>query len=457
MPLNKISVLTVLLLILSFFLTSVSASAFDTTWQPIKVGGGGFVTGMDISPTGATRVVRTDTAGAYIWNGTQWQQLITAQTMPASAIGPLGGGGVQEIAIAPSQPTTIYMAYWQYIYISTDSGSTWTQTNFPAQTSGWPSGDGYRTMGQKMAVDPANPNVVYCGTETSGVYVTTDGGNSWTQVSAIPDGTGAGITGIRFDPTSGTTGGMTNTIYISSNGSEVYRSGNAGTTWTNITTTTGPAIGVAHAKMASDGTYYCVAADWNSVWRFSSVWTNITPTDQTSWFTIATDPFNAQRVVVNNGPTIEVSTNRGGTWSGAQSALSCDSTDCPWLAYPVNGWYEVGSDAWLDPVTQNYLWMDTGTGVNYLMVPNTLPSTLTLTDISVGIENLTAVQVISPPGGNPVLSCLDFQGFYVSNPSTFTAQHITEDGSGLQLTAGFSLDYATTNPQFIVGDFQSGS
>src|SRR5271156_395139 len=131
MPRNRFSDLTALVLVLSFFLSSASASAFDTHWSTIPVGGGGFVTGMDVSPysTGAARVVRTDTAGAYIWSDTQWQPLITAQSMPASAIGPLGGMGVQEIALAPSsEPNSIiYMEYWKYIYVSADSGNTWTQ------------------------------------------------------------------------------------------------------------------------------------------------------------------------------------------------------------------------------------------------------------------------------------------------------------------------------------------
>src|SRR5207244_5575668 len=48
----------------------------SNVWKPLDIGGGGYVTGIDIAPDN-TMVVRTDTYGAYIWNGTQWQQLIT--------------------------------------------------------------------------------------------------------------------------------------------------------------------------------------------------------------------------------------------------------------------------------------------------------------------------------------------------------------------------------------------
>ena len=55
----------------------------SNNWQTLKVGAGGWLTGMDIAPDG-TMVVRADTYGAYIWNGTQWQQLVTSTSMPAA-------------------------------------------------------------------------------------------------------------------------------------------------------------------------------------------------------------------------------------------------------------------------------------------------------------------------------------------------------------------------------------
>ena len=57
--------------------------------------------------------------------------------------------------------------------------------------------------GQKMAIDPNNPNVVYVGTPQNGLFVTTDGGTTWQSVSAVPVSLTdqrrhyPGITGIR--------------------------------------------------------------------------------------------------------------------------------------------------------------------------------------------------------------------------------------------------------------------
>src|SRR5262245_18970031 len=56
---------------------------YGVVWKPLKTGAGGWLVGMDIAPDG-TMVVRTDTYGALSWNGSVWQQLVTAASMPAS-------------------------------------------------------------------------------------------------------------------------------------------------------------------------------------------------------------------------------------------------------------------------------------------------------------------------------------------------------------------------------------
>ena len=135
-------------------------------------------------------VVRTDTDGAYIWNGTQWQQLVTSTSMPAAFVIPNSGQGVYEIQIAPSNTNILYMEYEGYVFKSTNKGTTWTQTSFAPVTEPTIEGnDPYRLWGQKMAVDPNNPNVVFAGTPQNGLFVTTNGGTSWQSVSAVPVGT----------------------------------------------------------------------------------------------------------------------------------------------------------------------------------------------------------------------------------------------------------------------------
>jgi hypothetical protein len=139
--------------------TVVVDPVVDANWEPIKIGAGGFVTGIDIAPDD-TMVVRTDTYGAYLWNGVKWQQLVTASSMPAADVAIYHNAGVYEIRIAPSNSNILYMAYLGNVYRSNNKGATWTKTAFPHVSED--ANDVYRMNGQKMAVDPHSPNVV-CG------------------------------------------------------------------------------------------------------------------------------------------------------------------------------------------------------------------------------------------------------------------------------------------------------
>ena len=141
----------------------------------------GYVRGIDIAPNG-TMVARTDTYGAYLWNGTEWVQLVTSTSMPAAFVAANvdsgnTGQGVYEIQIADSNTQIFYMMYDGYVFKSTNQGTTWTQTSF-AQVSANPN-DTFAQYGQKMAVDPNNPNIVYVGTPLNGLFVTTNGGTTW--------------------------------------------------------------------------------------------------------------------------------------------------------------------------------------------------------------------------------------------------------------------------------------
>ena len=207
--------------------------------------------------------------------------------MPAADIGiDKNATGVYEICIAPSAPLRLYMAFHGFVYRSDDRGSHWARTGFANVAMN--ANDDFRTAGQKMAIDPANPDVVYVGTSMNGVFVTTDGGATWSSVSDIPksqpakNGQFPGHPGIAFDKSSGVTAGRTRIVYASSYGNGLYQSSDAGASWRRLR---GGPENVTHGKVAIDGVYYAVGDDFRRVWRYQSdVWTNITPTAQ-NWAT----------------------------------------------------------------------------------------------------------------------------------------------------------------------------
>ena len=65
---SAIAIVLTLVLSAAVAAAETAPDRFGTAWKPLRIGAGGYLTGMDISPDGSTRIVRADTYGAYIWN-----------------------------------------------------------------------------------------------------------------------------------------------------------------------------------------------------------------------------------------------------------------------------------------------------------------------------------------------------------------------------------------------------
>lgn len=451
---------TVFAALLSIALAEVRAatgpvSFNDTSWRVLAIGAGGFLTGIDISPDGSMRIVRTDTYGAYVWSArnVRWEQLVTSRSMPTVDVGVDKSEGVYEIRVAPSLPSRLYMAYRGWVYRSDDRGAHWMRTNF-AQVFMDPN-DSFRTLGEKMAVDPRNPDVVYVGTPRDGLLVTTDGGVLWTTVGSIPrsaaasDGLSPGISGIAFDPHSAASAGKTTTIYVSSYGNGVYRSADGGRTWARLD---GGPRGVNSGKIAPDGAYYAAGED-GTLWRWlNGSWTNITP-HRASWHTVIVDPFDAHRVVAaTDGGALVFSADQGATWQAAPRQNRRVATDVPWLAWTNESYMSVG-DMLFDPLTPNRIWFAEGIGVWYTDIAQGAPShePVTFTSESAGIEQLVANDILAPPDGRPLVASWDRPVFLIQDPAVFPFKHGPDNDN--EIVMGWALDYASTKPSFIVGLF----
>ena len=430
-----------LLILLPLFAAPSLVSAAHV-WKPLRIGAGGWLTGLDISADGSTRLVRTDTYGAYVWDAGQWKQLVTASSMPAADVGVEKNEGVYEIRVAPGNASRLYMSYRGYVYRSDDRGAHWTKTAF-AQATMEPNDD-YRMYGQKMAVDPANPDVVYAGTQNKGLLRSYDGGASWQAVGSVPVASGAGITGIAFDPSSGTTSGRTNTVYAGAAGNGVWRTTDAGATWAKLS---GSPNSIAHAVVASDGVFYATGTGVGAVWRLQAgVWTNVRPDGGQYWHSVMVDPSNPARIVAGtDGGSLSQSQNRGTSWGGVLWTMSRQATDIPWLAWTKEDYMSNG-DMRFDPTTPNKLWFAQGIGVWTTTIATT-QSSVVWTSQSAGIEQLVANAIAAPPGGKPVVASWDRPLFYSANPDAFPAQHGPNKANAIVM--GWQVDYASTNPTFL--------
>jgi hypothetical protein len=460
-------------------------TAAPFAWSNLKIGGGGYCTGLDLNADG-TMVTRVDVFGAYIGSttpGTVWQQLITTASMPASAVGsnanyPYVGGGCKEIRIAPNNSSVLYMIYNNgvngfsnnsSVFVSTNKGASWTLTTLAGFTTN-PNDNQYEYYGQNLAIDPNNSAVCYVGTPSNGIWFTTDTGATWTQISSgtIPNPTaGTGYFGIAFDPTSGTTGGKTNRILVPVFGIGFYESNNAGSTWASVASAP---TAIAHGKVGIDGTYYCVSPYHGDVYRLTTanVWKDIMAAGTyRAATTIACDPANKDNLIVScDGGYLNISANATvttPTWSGVNAtnngngqpagnagAHFVTAADVPWIQASQD-YYLSDGDLWYDPSVSGRLWFSYGIGVLYSNGIQTPPGSGQQQWISqtAGIENLVANYISWSPSKYPIVASWDRPFFTITNPNAYQANYGPNYTTAVQ--NGYSVDYATTSTDFIVG------
>jgi photosystem II stability/assembly factor-like uncharacterized protein len=208
--------------------TTVSALAIDPT-EPATLYAGAF------------RAHRTTTEG------------MTWQTVAAG----LGQGFVFALAVDPRAPATVYAGGGVGVFKSTDRGQSWMPANqglanrfvfalvadpsvaetLYAGTGGgvFESRDGarsWRSAGlagsdvRALSVVPGSPRAVYAGTESGGVFKTTNGGDTWLAVGAgLP---GAGIAALSVHPAD------PRTVYAGTRGAGLFKSADGGASWSEM-------------------------------------------------------------------------------------------------------------------------------------------------------------------------------------------------------------------------------
>lgn len=230
------------------------------TWETVPLGGGGFVTGLAANATGTAIYGRTDVGGAMRWvpaadgvNGT-WVSL-SDEMVPFGTAGATNLMGVESIATDPSNANRVYMGAGNGIHVSDDQGETWATIRTGLYMA--PNGSA-RTFGERLSVNPNNPNVVWYGSLSNGLQKgdKSSGAWVWSQVSGVPAlTTGAGVVFVVCDKNSGNT-----IVYAGVNDASVggiYRSLDAGANWAKVegSALTGP----QRAQIASNGTLYVTA------------------------------------------------------------------------------------------------------------------------------------------------------------------------------------------------------
>ena len=173
--------------------TSLRADAAESIessmdWDTLNIAGGGFVSGII---TGDDQMyARTDVGGAYRYDYEQkkWVQLLGFLNDADR-----GFLSVDAMCVDPNDDDTLYLlcgcAYFSdartVIFRSHDAGKTFEEIDVTDMIQ--VHGNGYgRQCGESIAVDPDDPNIIYCGGDVtagdSALIMSKDGGDTWSPV-----------------------------------------------------------------------------------------------------------------------------------------------------------------------------------------------------------------------------------------------------------------------------------
>ncbi|MDB4913296.1 MAG: hypothetical protein JWM95_940 [Gemmatimonadetes bacterium] len=268
------------------------------------------------------------------------------------------GGTIGGIAVSPSNPDVVYVGGGEYpmrgnvshgegVWKSVDAGKTWTSLGLTLTR-----------QVSRVLVHPTNPDVVYVAaqgniwapTPDRGVYRSKDGGRNWEKILFRNDSTGAAD--LVFDPSNpsvlyaafwqaGRTPWMLNS---GGRGSGVFKSTDGGDHWTDISHNPGMPegifgnIGLTVSPANHNRVFALIEADSGGVYRSDNAgatWTRVNADRalrQRAWYysKIHADPKDTNIVYVNN-VNFNKSTDGGKTFRPVRGIPHSDSHDF-WIA-----------------------------------------------------------------------------------------------------------------------------
>lgn len=195
----------------------------NTTWRMIFGGDGGYTAVDPSNPSTVyfeyvnVNLFRTDNGGA------------TFQQIDTNGInGNDPHNFYVDYTLDPSNPSHLLYGT-DHIYTTTDKGASWSVLATPKK-------NGFNTNGapvQWLAIAPSDPNTIYAATDDASVYVSTDAGVNWTQrnIPTVQDF----IQQIVVDPADPKTAYAVRPAFNGGGGAgHVFETNNAGAAWRDI-------------------------------------------------------------------------------------------------------------------------------------------------------------------------------------------------------------------------------
>ncbi|ORY58433.1 family 74 glycoside hydrolase [Pseudomassariella vexata] len=499
---------------ISLLLAAIAApiqAAF--TWQNVKIGGGGgFVPGIVFHPkTAGVAYARTDIGGLYRLNSDDSWTAVTDSIADNTG---WHNWGIDALALDPQDDKKVYAAVGMYtndwdpnngaIIRSSDRGATWSFTNLSFKVGGNMPGRG---NGERLAVDPADSNIIYFGARSgNGLWKSTDGGVTFTKVSSFtavgtfaPDPSDTnnynndkqGLLWVTFDSTSGTTGGATSRIFVGTADNitaSVYVTNDAGATWTTVAGQPGTYFPHKCKLQPSEKMLYLTYSDGTgpydgtsgAVYKYditANTWTNITPVSGSDLYFgfggLGVDILASGTIMVASlnswWPDAQIfrSTDSGATWSKIWEWASYPSMTyyysmttpkAPWITTSFNDLADAERLGWMiesleiNPHDSDHWLYGTGLTIygGHDLTNWDSNHNVSIQSLADGIEEFAIQGLASVPGGSELLVAMyDENGFTFASKSSLTTSP-SKNWMDPEWSSSTGVDYAGNSVSNVV-------
>jgi len=444
---------TIALLIALGWSAWAMASDIPYAWRSVRIGGGGYVSGLVFHPHEKDLLyARTDVGGAYRWEAKRQQWISITDWIGADDANLLG---IDSLALDPNDARRVYLVAGTYttertgfaaVLRSDDRGKSFMRSNLPFRMGGNELGRG---NGERLAVDPHDGRVLLLGSRDAGLWRSDDRGEHWKKVDSFPaiatspaataENTwrrqSIGIVFITFDERSGKKGQPTPVIYagVSTREASLYRSEDGGASWQPVP---GQPTGLrpTHMNPAGDGSYVLTYGDEpgpdtmhdGAIYRYEPSrqrWTDIAPLPRQGkplgfgWGDIAVDPQHPKTLVATTfadySPHDRMfrSTDGGAHWVEVFAHSRFEHGNAIWTTDHTPHWM---SRVVIDPFDAGRVLFVTGYGIWASRDMRTLDSggTVDWWFQDDGLEETVPLGLVSPATGASLISAVgDLDGF----------------------------------------------
>ncbi len=432
----------------------------DTGWTygQVAVGGGGFVTGVFSTCEENVYYARTDVGGAYRWDekSGQWKSL--SYWVSESDVGLMG---ISAIAVDPTNAANVcilagtdYFSGGKTCFLkSTDYGETFTVIDITGYIKVHGNCMG-RGNGERLAIDPNNPDIIFAGGNTGGMIKSVDGGINWEYVTSFPvnhTSNANGINIIVFDEES-VKDGKTQRIYAaaSQTGENLFVSEDGGDSW-NVVENAVSNLMPQRIKLDDEGDMYVVYGDkegpWNqtkgAVYKYDAddkSATNIAPST-TPFGDIVIDPDDNDRMVLvttqtwmqqpngSHGDVFYTTTDGGESWTNTLSTMKMSVNESPWVEDCAIHWCCSLS---MNPYNTDEIMVTSGNGI--FACDNIFDDAPEFYFNAQGIEETVPMDIITMKDYPLVSAALDYDGFTHEDIKVSAERHSDKIGSTTSIT-----------------------